>query len=48
MALNWTQELDEKIETALGNQPKQEMEYRGWKDRPQRRGIALDIGMKKP
>ena len=48
VAINWTRELDEKIEKILDNQPKMEMEFRGWKDRPQRRGIALDIGMKKP
>jgi len=37
----WTPELDERINTILGNNPEADMNWRTWKDMPSRRSVAL-------
>jgi len=37
MARKFTKEINEKVESLLGNKPKQNMDWKGFKPRPDRR-----------
>lgn len=45
IAQNWTPEIEEKVETALGNQPEPAMDFNVWGPKEPRRKLALDYNM---
>ncbi|CAI2368327.1 unnamed protein product [Moneuplotes crassus] len=45
VASKWTEELEDKIEEALGNQPDPEMDYNTWAPKRPRRRVAIDYNM---
>ncbi|CAI2372343.1 unnamed protein product [Moneuplotes crassus] len=45
IASKWTEELEDKIEEALGNQPDPEMDYNTWAPKRPRRRVAIDYNM---
>ncbi|CAI2371633.1 unnamed protein product [Moneuplotes crassus] len=45
IASKWTEELEEKIEEVLANQPEPEMDYNTWAARRPRRKVALDYNI---
>ncbi|CAI2373180.1 unnamed protein product [Moneuplotes crassus] len=45
IASKWTEELEDKIEEALGNQPDPEMDYNTWAPKRPRRRVAIDYDM---
>lgn len=48
VACNWTSELEEKIEKALGNQPEPQMDFNVWAPMKPRRLVALDTNLTYP
>lgn len=46
LAMNWTKELEEKIETLLDNTPSPEIDFNVWKPKPSRRSLRVDYDMK--
>jgi voltage-dependent potassium channel beta subunit len=43
IASNWTQELEDRIEEVLGNEPEPEMEFNTWAPKKPRRKVALEV-----
>ena len=46
LAQRWTLEIEEKVNTALGNAPEPEVDFRNWTPMKSRRLVALDLNMK--
>ncbi|CAI2384450.1 unnamed protein product [Moneuplotes crassus] len=46
LALNWTKELEEKIETLMDNTPEADLDYNKWAKAEGRRSLRVDYDMK--
>lgn len=46
LAYNWTPEIEDRVNKALGNEPEADIDFRTWTPQKARRLVAIDYNMK--